>query len=227
MPRPALKSWLGTGMVGGYALRPDGTLEYEGPRPGPGWHRHDWQRRALRIVTAQGVFTQQVVRRRWRLGKTPATQLDHVPDELGGIQSSLPFVLLKLWAWLRSGVGVHVYEEAMDALEGHGCRRTVQRWLGRIQGAGMRLQQAIRTAVIERLEPQPVEMLFPSGLSPPGAIRRRRWKDLSSVYSLATALAFLFEGAVALQIAIPALLAEALGRLDGPILTAAPESPQR
>lgn len=172
------------------------------------------------VARADGVFTPLVLRRRWRLGRTSQTLLDRAPDELPGMHAALLYVLAKLHAWLGSGVGLHAYAE-VPAMRAHGSRRTVQRWLSQIHPCGMRLQQALRTAVIERLEPQPVEVLFPGGLSPPGAVRCRRWKDPAAVYSLATALAFLFKGAVALRIAVPILLVEALRRLDGPILTAA------
>ena len=37
------------------------------------------------------------------------------------------------------------------------------------------------------------------------------------MYSLATGLAFLFDGAVALSTSAPVLLAEAQGRLNGPL----------
>ena len=222
MRAPPIEAWLGTGLVAVYHRDREGTLQHEGPRPGAGWHRHDWQRRTLIRVTSTGILMEVVARRRWRQGRRGPTQLDRAPDELLDLRSTVLVVFLKVWAWLASGVGLHVYDERVAAIARHGCRRTVQRWVRRIHPCGPRLQQALRTAVIERLEPQPFEKLFPGGLSPPGAIRRRRWKDPALVYSLATALAFLVDGATALRIPLPALLAEALRRLDGLILAPAP-----
>ena len=60
-----------------------------------------------------------------------------------------------------------------------------------------------------------MERLFPGGLSPPEAIRRRRWKDPDGTYRLATGLAFLVHGAAKLACTATVLLAEAHRRLDG------------
>jgi hypothetical protein len=118
-------------------------------------------------------------------------------------------------------VGLHVYQESQPALEEAGSRRTVQRWLHRLLPDAAQVQGALRTAVIERSEPQPVERLFPGGVSPPVAIRCRRWKDPEAVYRLATGLVFLVEGAVARSISATVLLAAgpsrpALRRPPGP-----------
>lgn len=156
-------------------------------------------------------------RRRWRLAGTTTTRLDRSPDEVGGVRSALLVVLVKLAAWVLSGEGLHVYEERHPALETMGSRRTVQRWLARLLPDADRVQGALRTAVVERSEPQPVERLFPGGVSPPEAIRRRRWKDPEATYSLAIGLAFLVEGAVVLSTSATVLLAEAQMRLDGPL----------
>jgi len=108
-----------------------------------------------------------------------------------------------------------VYAEALPALDAAGARRTVQRWLHRLLPDAARLQGALRTAVIERSEPQPIERLFPVGLSPPEAVRCRRWKNPDATYRLVTGLAFLVEGAVALSLTATGLLAEAQQRFDG------------
>lgn len=138
---------------------------------------------------------------------------------MGGVHVTLLVVLLKLGAWLLSDDGLHVFEERVPALEPLGCRRSVQRWLARLVPDADRVQGALRTAVVERSEPQPVERLFPGGLSPPAAIRRRRWKEPEAVYRLATGLAFLVEGAMVLSTSATVLLAEAQTRLDGPLGT--------
>jgi hypothetical protein len=169
------------------------------------------------MVGDAGVRDVLILRRRWRQAGTTTTHLDRCPDEVGGIRSTLLVVVLKLASWLLSGEGVHVYDEVPPVLDAPGCRRTVQRWHQRLFPDAARVQGALRTAVVERSEPQPVERLFPGGLSPPVAIRRRRWKDPEATYRLAMGLAFLVHGAAALSTSATVLLAEAQTRLDGPL----------
>lgn len=144
---------------------------------------------------------------------------DRTPDEFGAVHVALLVVLLKLYAWVQSGDGILTYEERIPALEAVSCARTVQRWLRRLLPDTGRLESALRTATIERSEPHPIENLFPGGLSPPGAGRRRRWKDPEAIYRLQTGLAYLVDGAVALSTSVTVLLAEAHRRLDGPLGT--------
>lgn len=213
---------VGVGIIGRYGAGADGAWTYEAERPGPGWDRHDWKPRRLVILTDRGVQVPTVLRRRWRLRGTTKTRLDRSPDEAGRRHVVLLVVLLKVWAWLSSGRGVHAYDEVVPALEAHGSRRTVQRWLQALLPDAVALQQALRTAVIERFEPQPLERLFPGGLSPPDGIRRRRWKDPEKMYALASGLVFLVRGAEVGASAATVLLAEARRRLDGPLnITAA------
>lgn len=160
-----------------------------------------------------------IARRRWRLRNTNRTQIDRTPDEVGGCHFATLLLVLKVAGWLLSGKGLHTYEARFPALGGAGAPRTVQRWLQRLLPDAARLGGALRTAVIERSEPQPIERLFPGGLSPPEAIRRRRWKDSDGTYRLATGLAFLVEGALVLSISATALLAEAQQRFDGTLGT--------
>lgn len=211
---------VGVGVVGAYGQGTNGIWTFEGARPGPGWHRHDWKPRRLLILSDRGLAVRTVARRRWRLYRTTHTRVDRCPDEVGRRHAALLVLLLKLAAWLLSGKGVHAYDEDFPALEGHGARRTVQRWLGVFVPDAVRLQQALRTAVIERFEPQPVERLFPAGLSPPESIRRRRWKDPDRIYALATGLVSLIRGAEA-GASMTVLLAEARRRLDGSLHIAA------
>jgi hypothetical protein len=138
---------------------------------------------------------------------------------MGGSRYALLAVLVKVAAWVLSGDGLFSYAEQHPRLAALACRRTVQRWQRRLTHDAHRLQGALRTAVVERFEPQPVERLFPGGLSPPAAVRRRRWKDPEATYQLATGLAFLVHGAAALCTTTTVLLAEAHRRLDGPLCT--------
>lgn len=216
----SLLASLGDGFLGRYAQR-RGAWFWEGPRPGPDWHRHDWRPVELPFLGLKGLWKQIIFRRRWLLRGTTRTVQDHGPDEVLGTRGSLLVVAVKLWTYLSSGRGVQTYDEVVDDLEQVGARRTVQRWLRGLAPSALRLQQALRTAVIERLEPRPVEDLFPGGVSPPWSVGCRRWKAPEGVYSLATALTFLFAGALALRTTATVLLAEAHRRLDGPLIITA------
>ncbi len=193
-----------------YTHRPDGDLAFEGTRPGPGWHRHDWRPRTLTVIDDHGTHTVVVHRRRWLLNSTTTTRLDRCPDEMGGVGAVLLVVMLKLASWLLSGVGLNnLAREEPTALARAVSPRTAQRWLHRLLPDAAVVQGGLRIAVVERSEPQPIERLFPGGVSPPEAIRRRRWKAPEAVYRLATGLVFLVCGAEALNTSATTLLAEA------------------
>ena len=217
-PSPPPKR-IGTGLVGKYSLGPDGTRRFEGPRPAAGWHRHGWRRRCLKTIDENGTRTIIIERRRWLQFGTTTTQQDRSPDELGGVGSTLLVVFLQLCAWLLSESGLHTYEDRPFAPAAPPSRRTVHRWLHRLLPDAERVQGALRTAAIECSEPQPIERLFPGGLSPPEAIRCRRWKDRSKTYLLAMGLAFLAHGADALNVSATVLLAVAQQGIDGPLGT--------
>ena len=231
LPSPAdVRTCLCPGLVGDLGSpryqRTGDVWWFEGARPDGGWHRHDWRPRTLLAVVpapAVGgpvrVLPIMVQRRRWRLYGTNTTRQDRSPDELDAVQSVVLVVLVRLWSWLSSTRGLAHYEEVVPSLQ-LASRRTVQRWLHRLLPAADQLQVALRTTVIERSEPQPIEKLFPTGLSPPERTRCRWWKDPKATYSLATGLAFLFGGAVALKISATVLLAEVRTRLDGKLGTA-------
>ncbi len=112
------------GVIGAYTIGADGVWLYEAGRPGPGWHKPDWKPRRVVVFTDGGVVLPTVLRRRWRLHGTTTTRLDRSPDEVGRRHVVLLVLLLKVWAWLSSDEGVHVYEEQHPALEAHGSRRT-------------------------------------------------------------------------------------------------------
>jgi hypothetical protein len=169
---------------GGYVVGVDGVLEFRGKHPGAGWHVHGWLERWLWILVNGVPERQRLRKRRW----------------------------LKLGPWLNGGVGLLNAGEIDHALDEHGSSRSLQRWLQRASAQALELQHAIRSALIERCEPRPVEHLFPGGLSPPESLTRRRWKEPDSVATLHRALAMLFAGAVKLGTPTTVLLAEARGR---------------
>lgn len=173
----------------------------------------------MNVVSDKGTHTVVIERRRWLQFGTTTTQQDRSPDELGGIGSTLLVVFLQLCAWLLSENGLHTYEDRPHLLVQPPSRRTVHRWFQRLLPDAERVQGARRTAAIECSEPQPIERLFPGGLSPPEAILRRRWKDRSKMYLLAMGLAFFAHGADALNLPATVLLAVAQQGIDGPLGT--------
>jgi hypothetical protein len=197
---------------GDYAVGADGVLEFLGERPGAGWHVHGWLERWLWVLVEGVIDRRRVRKRRWLCVATGRTCHSRPPDEWGSAHFCFLIVVLKLWPWLNGDVGLLNADEVDHAFDDHGCSRSVQRWLQRASAQALELQQAIRSALIERCEPRPVEHLFPGGLSPPESLVRRRWKEPDSVGKLHRALSMLFAGAVKLGTPTTVLLAEARGR---------------
>ena len=197
---------------GGYVAGADGVLEFPGERPGLGWHVHGWLERWLWILVEGALERRRVRKRRWLCVATGRTRHSRPPDEWGPAHFCFLIVVLKLWPWLNGGAGLLNTCELDHALDDHGCSRSVQRWLRRARAQALELQHKIRSALIERCEPRPVEHLFPGGLSPPESLTRRPWKEPQPVATLHRALAMLFAGAVKLGTPTSVLLAEARGR---------------
>ncbi len=195
-----------------YRSRASGELQYDGVRPDQGWHAHGYFRVVLWMVVDGAPRRLGVWKRRWLEVATGRTVHSRPPDNLPRVSSCTLIVVLTLWSWLDGDAGVEGYRHALPGLEQHGSRRSVQRWLRRALPQSLKIQQAIRRAVIERCEPRPVEHLFPSGLSPPEGLVQRRWRTPSEVYPLWRGLALLMLAATTLDLPIPVLLAEARGR---------------
>lgn len=201
-----------------YRVRGARDLQYDGVRPIGGWHAHGFFPRELRMLENGEVTLRRIWKRRWLLVGTTSTCHSRPPDDLASVRSCSLIVVLVLWGLVHSAFGIHQRRrrEVLDDLEQHPSPRTRQRWLRRALPLAMDTHQALRWALGERCEPQPVEMLFPSGLSPPEEVRRRPWKDLPPVAVLWQAFALVVCGAVALETAVAILLAEARGRQGDP-----------
>lgn len=196
-------------VLAGYDVDGD-LLVWRGQRPGHDWHAHGWTEAHPKMLIAGRVVPKTVRKRRWRRADRSVTTHSRPPDDLGLGYDAL-IVALELFCWLDAAVGLHRYE---TPLSNGPSRRTVQRWLHRARPRALAFQSAVRHALIERSEPRPLETLFPVGLSPPGALSRRRWKDPPAVAALWRALSMLFVGAQKLGIGAAPLLAEARGRHD-------------
>lgn len=205
--------------AGLYRERADGSLQYDGVRPGSEleWHAHGYMERLLVAKPDGGRVV--LWKRRWLStadGASPRTVHSRPPDDLASVWFSATVVVLKLWAWLDGAAGLYTYAEPDCVRQLGGSRRTVQRWLGRALPLATQTLQAIRRAVIERSEPRPMEQLFPRGIPPPEKLRRRHWRVPASVYNTWQACALLLGGAIALNVNAPVLLAEARGRQANP-----------
>lgn len=196
---------------GQYLRGPDGDLSYEGIRPGSSWHGHGRFARRRWMLDRGRLVRRRLWKARWRDPATGKTCHSRPPDEAGAVWSCTLIIALKLWAWLDGG-GLLTSRDVVEDLEGHPSTRTVQRWLARSLDHSLEILHFIRMAVIERCEPRPVEHLFPSGLSPPAGLCRRRWRRPMETGHLWRACAWLFGGAIALALPASVLLAEARGR---------------
>ena len=162
-----------------------------------------------------GCLTRVFVRKqRWLEVATGRTCHSRPPDDLPWLHFCTLVIAVKLWSWLDGGRGVASAPSVIVDQQDRPSPRTVQRWLSRALPMAMEFQQAIRLAVIERSEPRPVETLFPGGLSPPGQVVRRPWRDPPALDKLWRALAMLLGGALGLCVPAAVLLAEARGRWD-------------
>lgn len=195
-----------------YREQAGGVLQYDGERPGEGWHAHGYFEVQLGCVEAGRFRWQRLRKRRWLRPEAGATCHSRPPDALGRCRFSTTVVVLVLWAWLDGELGVQRFADPVAGLEHMVSCRTAQRWLQRAVRRSLDVQQAARAVVIERSEPRPVEHWFPGGLSPPEGLVRRQWTDPRGVAELWRGLAFLFGGAHQLDVPITRLLAEARGR---------------
>ena len=199
-----------------YTQRPDGSLRYDGERPGPTWHIHGYLDVRVWVLTDGVVRRVLLSKRRWYEPDAKVTCHSRPPDAPVGARSSTLVVFVALWSWLSGEAGLHRYASVFPGIDRCASRRTVQRWLDRVRPHAMAIQHAILRAVIERSEPRPVERLFPQGLPPPRSLLRRHWKDPTMVGRLFRALVIAVAGCIEFQIPVSILLAEARGRWDGP-----------
>jgi hypothetical protein len=163
----------------------------------------------MRVMDCARVIRVVVWKRRWLDTENGGTTHSRPPDDPLLIGCSTLCVALVLFGWLDGGRGVHSHQGVLPGIERAVSARTAQRYLARCLPEALTIQQHIRRAVLERCEPRPWEQLFPSGLSPPQGLLRRRWQAPDSAQQLWRGLAVLFGGAVGLEVHASMLLAEA------------------
>lgn len=189
-------------MVGPFSWRPGGDLQFNGERPGPGWHAHGYCVCNLRFIEGDRWVRRRVYKRRWLDTKSGKTTHSRPPDALPYFRLSTVVVVILLASFLQISI------PEVDTLDLEiRSQRTLQRWRSRAAAVGLHVQQAIRHALIERCEPQPVEQFFKGGLSPPIS---------TADPTLTRGLLIGILGARGLAVPLAVLLAEARGRWTGP-----------
>jgi len=196
-----------------YEQHPDGSLKYNGTRPGTEWHGHGYFPRKIRTLQAGALKTVKVWKHRWIHVKTGQTQHSRPPDDIASVWFCSLIVVLSLHSYIESEQGIYNREIPLEALEDSPSERTIQRWMQRALSQSDQSMQALRRAVIERSEPRPVENIVRGGLSPPHLPRQRYWKQPTRVSFIRSGFTFLFAGAQYFDLPISILLAEARGRL--------------
>lgn len=198
----------------GFEVRANGVWRYPGVRPGTDWHAHGWFTANLPELKDERLVRLRVDKPRWLHPATNRTVHTPPPGTLGVHYSGL-VVVLQLFAWLDASVGLHRFDALFGALDDRPSRRTVQRWLTRFQPRALELQQHARRVVLTyRDEPRSLDMLFPGGIPPPPALRRRPWREPHRVGQLFRALAMVLGAAVAMNVPVALLVTEAWWKVE-------------
>lgn len=190
-----------------YVEEDDGRLVFRGERPGPEWHAHGLFARMLWTLIAGRLVRITVHKQRWRHVKTGKTCHSRPPDDLASVWFCSLVVVIALWGWVSGDAGVHRHERVAEAVALRPSPRTLQRWLSRALEHADETAMAVRRALLERSEPQPRDSYAGGERSPP-----KRWGGSRAVSTLHECLSLLYEGAVALDVHISTLLAEARRR---------------
>ena len=130
----------------------DGRFFFAGTRPKEGrWHKHGTTQKKLRTVVNGQLQTIILAKQRWKNIKTGETRHSRPPDDHRRARFCTLAVAMALWAWLTSEKGVHTHVPAFE----EPSPRTLQRWMRRARAVALETQQALRSAVFQRSEPQP------------------------------------------------------------------------
>jgi hypothetical protein len=207
-----IPTWLLGRAADTYRRRPDGSLQFNGTRPGPGWHAHGYCLKHLLFWERMRLVLRRVYKRRWLHVESGRTCHSRPPDDPPYVRVSTPLILLMLSMYMALAVGC----DASAVVDECRSPQTFQRWCTRARRVATPLQQAIRHTLIEFCEPRPVESLFEGGLSPPWVAQPSRHPEPSPDVTLCGGLWMALIGAVRLVIPLSSLLAEARRRWTGP-----------
>lgn len=200
-------------LSGIYTPLDDGSYVFMGSRPGADWHGHGYFPKRLTMLAEGEPVAILLYKHRWIHRITGQTVHSRPPDDPVFVRCCTLIVFLRVWAVISAEQGFHHRTEVFESLESKcGSDRTVQRWTARAMANAMEIQQAIRLAIIEEVEPRPVESLFVGGLSPPHVVIRKRWKSPTRLTVLYRGYAMLWVGSRKLATHASNLLAGARRR---------------
>lgn len=200
-------------LSGIYTPLSDGSYVFMGSRPGFDWHGHGYFSKTLTVLIGGKPVAVSLYKHRWIHTVKRQTVHSRPADDPLLVRFCTLIVFLRVWAAVSAERGFHNRKEMFESLEAEcGSDRTVQRWTARAIENAMEIQQAIRLAIIEEVEPRPVESLFVGGLSPPHGVVKKRWKSTDSLTVLYRGYAMLWVAASKLATHASNLLAGARRR---------------
>jgi len=169
------------------------------------YHSHGGFLRWLKTLVDGGIERIRLRKPRFLCLTCGKTFSLHPPETIPRKSYCSFLIILFLWSYLASSEGMHQclpgeFSEDVSA-------RTVARYLWSARRVATETQQFIREVLIQRIEPRPVEELFPGGLDPPESLRRKQSKEPDTAWSLWRALHMLRQGAQAIPIDPRTLLA--------------------
>lgn len=200
------------GLGDSYVRLSDGRVYFPGERPGPNSHKHGCCSKRLVMLVGGRRLEVVVLKQRWLEYGTTMTCHSRPPEDIDLVRFCSSIVVLRLAAVLFTEAGFHNRAELFEGLEECGSDRTVQRWLARAQAQAVEIAQAIRLMLIMRIEPRPLETMFPGGLSPPRSLIRKHWKHTEYVAALWSGYTMLLVAAREHGRPLSVLLAEARRR---------------
>lgn len=202
-------------VAGIYIVGSDGSLRFDGERPGSDWHAHGWFSKRLTILQDGEPAKVTLRKRRWRLYGTNTTCHSRPPDDPKFVRFCTLIIVLRIWAWIGSQCGFDNRAELWPELqEGCGCDSSVRRLAQRAVRNAEAVQHAIRHALlsVRRTEPRPEQDPLQRGRAPPGHVTCRRWQHPLAVETLWRAIAILLEVSRVAELSVALLLAEARRR---------------
>ena len=104
--------------AGAYRRRHDGSYLYRGERPDPGWHAYGTTPRRLLCLSQGEIVVVRLLKPRWKHVETGVTCHSRPPDEMVGARACSLVVVLVLWSWLSSPVGLLRHRAVLPGLEG-------------------------------------------------------------------------------------------------------------
>jgi hypothetical protein len=214
-----MESWLSLlrgreAFPSGEVFRSGGIYVYRGAAPeecprcgraGGRYHSHGGFLRWLRTWVDGRMRRIRLRKPRFLCLTCQKTFSQNPPDVLPYKRHSSFLIVVCMWSALVSSAGIH--RCLPGAVSEDISVRTVARHVKAARAVAGETQQFIREVLIRKMEPRPVEDLFPGGLDPPATLRRKRFTEPDTAWTLWRALHMLRQGADVLSIDPRTLLA--------------------